>query len=605
MPTPDRIQPTDSAITTFLDELRQKKYQIPTFQRDVVWERDSVKKLWDSIYRFYPIGSILVWRSNIRLHGHREIGGHEISDDRPRHEYQYILDGQQRTTSLLTSIFGGRIAGKEDFDPTVYFDLSIPRTEEPEDETYKNRFLFWSEIDDHGRVPHRNNERKRRWEKGYIVPLRKIAFEFGDLDRALNKLHPDYDDPFRERLRELKQALDSYRVAFIELKGIQVAEVCQIFERVNQAGTPLDIFDIVVAKTFRPPTASAENPKGSRSATTAGGFYLRDLVDSFRESIEGSGFSDLDDLTILQAAAAVVRTRLSNSKVRNVTDRFLNELTADELQAVWPGVTRALKKTFDLLDNHLNITGPALVPFRYLYLALTCYFYEHDDPDYDFLKRYFWYVAFHNERVLRSTSMLWLQVDLLLENKRGERWELEEVLLDRSRIRTASYSSRGRYSRAILSLLASHEPRDWQHPDRKVISEVYYQLTDKPNLHHIFPLGYTQHMDDAEWVDRNSLMNIAYLTQITNLRVSDRNPVDYIQTLDAFTKDSATTERIMKSHLLPDELLTWSEEGELPPGSLASFIDARTELVINHLRRRIGAQRTQIIDLGGEDESED
>ena len=44
--------------------------------------------------------------------------------------------------------------------------------------------------------------------------------------------------------------LGNYRLSFIELKGNEVSEVCQILERVNQAGKPLDIFDIVVAKTF-------------------------------------------------------------------------------------------------------------------------------------------------------------------------------------------------------------------------------------------------------------------------------------------------------------------------------------------------------------------
>ena len=606
MAAPDRIRPTDSAITTFLDNLRGKKFQIPTFQRDVVWEKDHVKKLWDSIYRFYPIGSILVWKTPVRLHGHRAIGGHEISDDRVQDEYQYILDGQQRTTSLLTSLFGGRIEGRGEFDPTVYFDLTIPRVEEPEDETYKDRFLFWSEINDHGRVPHQNNERMRRFKEGYVVPLRRIAFEFGELDRALNKQHPDYDDPVRERLREIKQVLDSYRIAFIELKGIQVAEVCQVFERVNQAGKPLDIFDIVVAKTYRQPNSGAANAGGPTPTTgSTEGFYLRDLVDSFRAEIEGSAYAQLDELTLLQAAAAVVRTELPDTKVKNVTDRYLNELTAEDLRAVWPGVTKALKQTFDLLDNHLSIKGPALVPFRYLYLALTCYFYENSDPDYAFLKRYFWYVAFHSERILRSTGLLWHQVDFLIGRKNGNGQEIDSFVLDRSRIRTASYSSRGRYSRSILSLLASHEPRDWQHPDRKVIGEVYYQLTDKPNLHHIFPLGYTKFMENAEWVDRNSLMNIAYLTQITNLRISDQNPVDYIQDLDGFTQGSEPAEQIARSHLLPEGLLRWSSAGELPPDSLATFIDARTDLIIEDIRSKVAAEQTQIVDIGDEEREEE
>ncbi len=64
----DRIKPDAYGITTYLENLRRGQYQIPTFQRDVVWDRQRVKRLWDSIYKFYPLGSILVWRTEAKLH---------------------------------------------------------------------------------------------------------------------------------------------------------------------------------------------------------------------------------------------------------------------------------------------------------------------------------------------------------------------------------------------------------------------------------------------------------------------------------------------------------------------------------------------------------
>ena len=41
----DRIKPTDSSIGTYLENLKNKHFQIPTFQREVVWEKDNVKIL--------------------------------------------------------------------------------------------------------------------------------------------------------------------------------------------------------------------------------------------------------------------------------------------------------------------------------------------------------------------------------------------------------------------------------------------------------------------------------------------------------------------------------------------------------------------------------
>jgi len=140
----DRIFPTNKGLTTYLDELIAKNYQIPTFQRDVVWEQENVKKLWDSIYKFYPLGSILIWKTDLKLQNHRQIGGHQITDTNfSRTEYQYILDGQQRTTSLLTSLYGGTIENRPNFNPLLYVDLTIPPDNEIDDESSRNRFLFY------------------------------------------------------------------------------------------------------------------------------------------------------------------------------------------------------------------------------------------------------------------------------------------------------------------------------------------------------------------------------------------------------------------------------------------------------------------------------
>ena len=65
----------DLKIEELVKMLREDKFLIPTFQRDFVWEPASIKKLWDSMFRFYPIGSILYWETDSYLHTHRKLGG--------------------------------------------------------------------------------------------------------------------------------------------------------------------------------------------------------------------------------------------------------------------------------------------------------------------------------------------------------------------------------------------------------------------------------------------------------------------------------------------------------------------------------------------------
>jgi hypothetical protein len=574
-----RIKPTDYHIRTYLEALRGKKYQVPTFQREVVWEEDSVKKLWDSIYRFYPIGSILIWKTELQLQNHRAIGGHLITDNEHRDDFQYILDGQQRTTSLLTSLYGGKIEGKGNFDPTLYFDLTVKDEEEIDEDSYKNRFLFWNDIDDRGGSYTRNTGRMNRYQEGLIVKLRDVMTDFGSVEKRLVEGdHSDYDDPVRRRLREIRDVLDNYRLSFIELKGIEVSEVCQIFERINQEGQQLDIFDIVVAKTFRLETE------------TQPGFYLRELVEDFRAEIPGN-FAELSDLTYLQAIAIVLYQHMPDASIYNVTPTYLNRIRTEHIETVWPGVTDALRKTFDFLENYLHLKGPRLIPYRYFYMSLVSHFYENPKPNYDLLKRYFWYYSFHNEEMLRNTTHLRRHVRFLDRARTPGKAELDRFLIDREQLRTASYSTRGRLSTAILCLLANQEPRDWARPDRRVLTDVYYVLTSKPNLHHIFPTGFLAEHPGENELDSDSLMNIAYLTQLTNRDISAKDPVKYLREYD-----SPEFEQVLETHLVPLEILEWAREEEMPEDALDQFIERRIDLMIEELRSKLSGVTFDVID---------
>ncbi|MEH1975210.1 MAG: DUF262 domain-containing protein [Nostoc sp.] len=477
----ERIKPDAQTIALYLENVLSHKYQIPTFQRDVVWEKENVKKLWDSIYKFYPLGSILVWKTNTKLESHREIGGIKLADNFHSHEYQYILDGQQRTTSLLTSIYGNKIANKKNFNPTLYIDLTIELTNATDDISYAKRFLFWDEIDDRDGQIQANTGKKNRYKDKLIVSLIDIIKNPGEIERNLYKNgYGDFENPYMQQLRRIREVLYSYKISFIELRGIEVAEVCQIFERINQAGKPLDIFDIVVAKTFR-----SEDKTNNIS-----GFYLRELFDKFKQTIFSNQYANIDNWTLLQMLAVVVKLEFPDAGIQNITDKYLNELKTEHIEAVWSDFQKAIAKTFDFFDNCLHIKGGRLIPYRYLYLTITAYFYRNYKPDYSFLDKYFWYYSFHNADLLTNTTHLWQHIYFVNQEKANSSYSFNPFDIDKNSIRKSFYSYRGRLSRAILSLYANQKPQDWAKPHRDVLSDVYYQLTDKPNLHHIFPVNF-------------------------------------------------------------------------------------------------------------------
>lgn len=580
----DRIIPTHRGITTYLDDLLGKKYQIPTFQRNVVWEKENVKKLWDSVYKFYPLGSILIWKTDIKLQNHREIGGHKITDETDKDEYQYVLDGQQRTTSLLTSIHGGTIVNQPGFNPTIYIDLSITNQSETDDESYKDRFLFWDEIDDQEGKLKKNTGKMKKFNRGIIVKLMDVKQNFNKIEKQIvndkEGDYSDYDHPIRTQLRKMKEILDNYRISFIELKGIQVSEVCQIFERINQAGKPLNIFDIIVAKTFRP----EKKTKKEDGIEIKPGFYLREIIEEFRKTNESLFLKNVDDLTYLQILAILINKK--NPKLVNITDRYLNEINAEDIEQIWDDAKKAILKTFDFFENHLHLKGPQLIPFRYFYLTIARYFYENLNPDYSLLKKYFWFNSFHNEDLLTNTTQLFEHISFL-ENTHN----FNRFLIDKNKLRISSYSSKGRLSRAILSLYANQDPKDWKNPDRSVLVEVYYELTDRPNLHHVFPVEYLEENPGINKLDVNSLMNIVYLPQITNLNISKKNPIKYIKEYNC-----PEFERIIKKDLIDNKIIDWSQSDQMPENALDQFIEQRIDNILTILKEKIGSSNFEIID---------
>jgi uncharacterized protein with ParB-like and HNH nuclease domain len=580
----DRIFPTNKGLTTYLDELIARNYQIPTFQRDVVWQPENVKKLWDSIYKFYPLGSILIWKTDLKMQNHRHIGGHEITDsDFSRTEYQYILDGQQRTTSLLTSLYGGTIEGREGFNPQLYVDVTVPIESEIDDDSFRNRFLFWHEIDDRNGELRANTGKKKRFDDGLIVKLVDIKNDYNTIQNSVFRssvVNMEFSHPIMIELAKIKGVLDNYRISFIEIKGIQVTEVCQIFERINQAGKPLNIFDIVVAKTFRPEKDADK------------GFYLRELIDEFRNQ-NHSEFLKISDLDYLQTLSVIIKHHVPNSGVYNITDRYLNEIKTEHILQVWDGTKKALLKTFDFFENHLHIKTPHLIPFRYFYFTITSYFYKNVDPDYTLLKKYFWFNSFHNADLLSNTTQLNQHIEFLHNAKQNQTYQFERFFIDKQRLRDSTYSSKGRMSRAILSLYSSSKPKDWEHCDRDVLVQNLFFSLDKPNLHHIFPTNsdYVLNHQHVNKVTSDSLMNIAYLTQITNLAITNQNPLDYLKDYD-----NPEFEAILPTHLLSDNILQWVRDGEMPANALDLFVESRVENILESLKSKLAGIPFDVVD---------
>lgn len=186
--------------------------------------------------------------------------------------------------------------------------------------------------------------------------------------------------------------------------------------------------------------------------------------------------------------------------------------------------------------------------------------------------------------MLSNTTQLAQHIEFLNKSKNNEPVFFDRFLIDRQRLRSATYSSKGRMSRAVLALYASVQPKDWEHCDREVLVQNFFFTTDKPNLHHIFPTNseYVLTNKYRNKITSDSLMNIAYLTQITNLDITNRNPLEYMQDYD-----KPEFEAIMTSHLLSSEILDWARNGSLPDNAIDLFIESRVNNILVDLKKKL------------------
>ena len=103
MNTRVKIDVKPQTIQWLMDELNSGKYFLPSFQRQYVWDEDDIKDLVDSIIKNYPIGTVILWKPSKASTSEIDPFSKplvDIGEGNPK-EVIYVIDGQQRLTSLL------------------------------------------------------------------------------------------------------------------------------------------------------------------------------------------------------------------------------------------------------------------------------------------------------------------------------------------------------------------------------------------------------------------------------------------------------------------------------------------------------------------------
>lgn len=244
-------------IRSLLDLVEDEELVLPAMQRPFVWSQERILNLMDSLMRMFPLGAILTWRTD-EAQRYRRFSRDVSSDETPLFNYRkperrkqllYVLDGQQRLTSLY-------IASKGTLDNLpLYLDVLSGRRgdQDPGERYYDFRFMADTEAEKLNREPD-NGGRQYFIEFSHFLKLDPVRAA-GAADAYIDELDLEGDD--RQQLRDTFNRAANVlvseiplRVHVIDEQGLTktpISEILEIFVRINSGGLTLQKSDLLMS----------------------------------------------------------------------------------------------------------------------------------------------------------------------------------------------------------------------------------------------------------------------------------------------------------------------------------------------------------------------
>lgn len=341
-----------SANTYEVEELVKLAWRgqirVPHFQRGFRWGRTDVIRLFDSIIRGYPVGSLLLWVR--KAQSQRLTLGPLTVDSAEMEEALWVVDGQQRVISLASALHPD---GARDSRFALAYDL---RNEKfvPLNET-----VF---------EPH-------------IIPLPTL-FELPELLKWFST-YPEANG-FQNKAYDVTTLLRKHPIPAYLVKHDDSDVLRDIFDRMNNYGKRLSRAEVFTAlhvgeETEHTPARTFELISGDIDHQTSFGWIDDDTVHSAILARRGVDVH------------REIRIEFSDKERRGTVD-FPDE---DKETAFRLGED-ALRKAVDFVQNDAGIPHFTLLPYRYLLVVLTRIFGHFPDPDRvnrKLIRRWLWRTA--------------------------------------------------------------------------------------------------------------------------------------------------------------------------------------------------------------------
>ncbi len=487
-----------------------------------MWNRGQVRDLLDSMYRRHPVGSLLLWQTSTEDVTQR--GGTPL----PLGTVELILDGQQRITSLYGIVRGKPPAffeGNESTLTGLYFNM--------ESETFE----FY------GPVRMRDNP---LWvsvteliQRG-IAPFTISLSQNPDLAPGINT--------YINRMNAVANIPD-IDLHVEEVTGKDIDVVVDIFNKVNSKGTRLSKGDLALAKVCAewPEARSEMNTRLDKWRGAAFHFKLDWLLRCVNTITTGEAL--FDALAVVSPPEIKEGLQKAEESIDYLLNRISSRLGLDYDRVL------GSKYAFPLMVRYLDQRGGHIEDFR-----------ERD-------RLLFWYIhtllwgrySGSTETILNQDLEAIEDVDnglsRLIELLRRDRGDLT---LNPSDFEEWSVSAR-RYP-MLYMLTRVQRSRDWE-TDIELSEHILGHGTNL-QLHHIFPKSLLyDHNPPYSMQEVNQIANMTFLTQDTNLKVSNQDPAIYLE------KYSRQNPGVLESHWIPMDPKLWKLD------NYPAFLEERRKLL--------------------------
>lgn len=496
--------PATMQYTMLIANIEQGLIKIPQFQRQFVWSIEQSAKLLDSILKGYPIGSFILWETKERLRSIRNIGQIKLPDTPAGVPVQYVLDGQQRMTSLYVAMKGACLSdeyGRITDYSQIYVDFEAKEDEQ----------IIVTDV---------AGREETEWVR------------FTDLltgGYALAAKYPSYLD----KLDAYSNAFKTYLFSVIQVKDAPIDVATEIFTRINVGGKSLSVFEIMAAKTY----------------DSVRGFDLAEQYEKLIGRLESVNYETIPSSTVLQAVSVCLVKECSKKRILNLErNAFID---------VWDKVIDALEQAVDYFRSFYRIPVSQLLPYDGLLIPFTYFFYHYQKRPLDgkerLLQDYFWRVVLNSRFSTALETKVGQDIkrmDLILDGQRPTYEEPVDISVNALTDR-GWFSTGVAYIKGFLCLLAYQQPESFVDGALVTINNSWLKQANSKNYHHFFPRAFmTKHCPDVEAWRVNHIANITIVDDFLNKRlIRDKAPSDYIA---EYEKKNPNLKEVLATHLIGD-----------------------------------------------------